>query len=657
MFKRVICIILFVISSTVFGQNYIEHTVKQGETITQIAQKYKVTPYDIYKLNPDAQNGIKPDSVILIPKSTEKPIVKTVEPKVEVPKPVSNSNQVHTVKAKETLYGILKTYNLTQEELEKNNPFLKTDGLQPGQELLIIKNSNPPKLSPISDKTITHQVLPKETKYGIATKYGITVEELEKQNPEIVANLPIGYVLKINTAISKSETPKEVTPKPINTETPKPIRSTTEVNGVKPESVFEYTVKSGETMYSLTKQFTISSDKLMALNPSLSDGVKEGMILKLPASLSFAKEVKSPFVDLTKSISKQNRKELVLLLPFNISKIESDSLVSTPARLKKDKFLNMTLDFYSGALMAIDSAKTLGMNINVKIFDSQETKISSNAVAIVQENAQNANAVIGPFYQTNVEKVAEALESKNIPVISPLSKDYDKSYKNLYQSTPKNDLLKEAMFDFMKAKNGNIIAIIDPKKPEIKQYITENHKETKFVGLNEKASFVGDSIKKHFVKDKLNFVVMESENYYTITTTLNAMINAMKEYQVQLVVLETNGMLDYEEISLTKLTKLKLTYPSLTRENETIEGARFEKAYRRKNRVLPNQYAIRGFDLTFDTLLRLSQDKPFEESIMTTITEQVENKFDYSKKVAGGFINNGVYILYYNTDLTIKQAQ
>jgi LysM repeat protein len=657
MFKKGIYIILLVFTTSVFGQNYIEHTVKQGETITQIAQKYKVTPYDIYKLNPDSQNGIKPDSVILIPKSTEKPIVKTVDPKIETPKPVLSSNQVHIVKAKETLYGILKAYNITQEELEKNNPFLKTDGLQPGQELLINKNSNPPKLAPISNKTITHQVLPKETKYGIATKYSITVEELERQNPVIVANLPIGYVLKIDTLNSNNEVPKSVTPKKIITETPKPTRSTAETSGAKPESVFEYTVKSGETMYSLTKQFAISSDKLMALNPSLSDGVKEGMILKLPASLSFTKEVKSPFVDLTKSIVSQQRKELVLLLPFNISKIESDSLVSTAARLKKDKFLNMTLDFYSGALMAIDSAKTLGMNINVKIFDSQETKTSSNAVAIVQENAQNANAVIGPFYQTNVEKVAEALESKNIPVISPLSKDYDKSYTNLYQSTPKNDLLKEAMFDFMKAKNGNIIAVVDPKKPEVKQYIVDNQKETKFVGLTEKATFVGDSIKKYFVKDKINFVVMESQNYYTITTTLNTMISAMKEYQMQLVILETNEMLDYEEIALTKLTKLKLTYPSLTRENESIEGAHFEKAYRKKNRVLPNQYAIRGFDLTFDTMLRLSQDKPFEESIITTVTEQVENKFDYSKKVAGGFINNGIYILYYNTDLTIKLAQ
>ncbi|OYX03686.1 MAG: hypothetical protein B7Z15_18215 [Rhizobiales bacterium 32-66-8] len=31
------------------------HKVERGETITEIAKKYQVTPYDIYKLNPDAR--------------------------------------------------------------------------------------------------------------------------------------------------------------------------------------------------------------------------------------------------------------------------------------------------------------------------------------------------------------------------------------------------------------------------------------------------------------------------------------------------------------------------------------------------------------------------------------------------------------------------
>ncbi|MGK4568866.1 LysM peptidoglycan-binding domain-containing protein [Flavobacterium sp. 3HN19-14] len=44
----------------------IKHTVAKGETVTQIAEKYKVKPADIYRLNPDSQNGVKPDMVLLI---------------------------------------------------------------------------------------------------------------------------------------------------------------------------------------------------------------------------------------------------------------------------------------------------------------------------------------------------------------------------------------------------------------------------------------------------------------------------------------------------------------------------------------------------------------------------------------------------------------
>jgi LysM repeat protein len=47
------------------------------------------------------------------------------------------------------------------------------------------------------DTFIYHDVLAKETKYSIAKRYGITVEELEKRNPEVVDNLPIGYRLTI----------------------------------------------------------------------------------------------------------------------------------------------------------------------------------------------------------------------------------------------------------------------------------------------------------------------------------------------------------------------------------------------------------------------------------------------------------------------------
>ena len=148
--------------------------------------------------------------------------------------------------------------------------------------------------------------------------------------------------------------------------------------------------------------------------PSLKNGVKEGMVLKFPSDVIVNEIVEKKFSPLAKNLKIQDAKKLVMLLPFNISKIESDTVNSTISRLKTDKFLNMTLDFYAGALMAIDSAKTLGLNIEIKILDSQETKNTSNIVALIeQNNIKNADVVIGPFYQNNVEKTAE-LVGKNV---------------------------------------------------------------------------------------------------------------------------------------------------------------------------------------------------------------------------------------------------
>ena len=72
--------------------------------------------------------------------------------------------------------------------------------------------------------------------------------------------------------------------------------------------------------------------------------------------------------------------------------------------------------------------------------------------------------------------------------------------------------------------------------------------------------------------------------------------------------------------------------------------------------VSPNNYALRGFDITFDALLRLSQEMEFKETLLTVITEQFENKFAYLKREDKGFRNTGFYILYYDKDLSIKTA-
>lgn len=643
---------LFFTFSVSSQEKSITHKVEKGETITQIAQKYKVTPYDIYQLNPDAQSGLKPNSVLLIPKSSTK---KTAV----APAKTNSQTKTHLVLAKETLFGIEKKYGVSDKVLKKANPFLEKEGLQIGQTLVIPSNAAT-KTSVVTVKSsnvkkeavVYHEVLPKETKYSIAKKYGITIAELEKKNPEVVSNLPVGYKLIIKGNAPKVDKIVAVIESKKETAKPNPVKV------VAPINYLNYEVKSKETLYSLSKMFGMSQEELITLNPTLAYGVTEGMVIKVPSTVVIPQESKKVYSSLSKKSGDNDRKKIVLLMPFNMNNIEGDTINTTAMRLKKDKFLNMTLDFYAGAMFAIDSAKQLGLSIDVSVFDSQETKNASNVAAIIKENnLENADAIIGPFYQNNVEKTAELLTLNQVPVISPLSKDMAKPYANLYQTIPTAAAIKNAMFDYMRSKDGNIVAVVDKKKESVIQYIKENQKGVRFSTLNANGTLSAENLKSLFVKDKINYVVMETGNTSMIKATIATMLSAMATYKVQLVILEPNETLDTDEINFVNLTKLKMLYPSMTRDNESAEALQFENSFRKINKIFPSTFATRGFDITFDTMMRLSQGKTYQETADAMATEQVDNKFEYYKKPDGGYTNKGVYILYYDTDLTIKEAK
>jgi hypothetical protein len=98
---------------------------------------------------------------------------------------------------------------------------------------------------------------------------------------------------------------------------------------------------------------------------------------------------------------------------------------------------------------------------------------------------------------------------------------------------------------------------------------------------------------------------------------------------VQLVILEPNETLDSDEIKFGSLTKLKLMYPSVTRDNILPESVVFEHKFKKANSIF-HRIATRGFDVTFDTMMRMAQEVKFEETVNAVATEHV-SKFEYYK--------------------------
>ena len=137
----------------------------------------------------------------------------------------------------------------------------------------------------------------------------------------------------------------------------------------------------------------------------------------------------------------------------------------------------------------------------------------------------------------------------------------------------------------MRSKGGNIIAVVDKKKESIRKYIQDNQKDVRFVPLTPTGGLLPESVKSLLVKNKVNYVVMETANTAMIKTTMAALLSSMALYNVQLVILEPNETLDTDEIDFQALTKLKLMYPATNRENDAPEALIFEKEYKKKNKI------------------------------------------------------------------------
>jgi len=164
--------------------DYINYTVVAGDNVFSLARKHKTTVEEIYRLNPEAKNGIKAGQILKIPKrGTETGNTKN-----------SSSYIEYTVKKGDTLYSISKAYETTVETIYNLNPHIK-EGLKEGVVLRIPKKRtstterNITPVKAVSEKSaqnfIEHEVKKKETIHGLSKTYNVSVESLIAYNPNL----------------------------------------------------------------------------------------------------------------------------------------------------------------------------------------------------------------------------------------------------------------------------------------------------------------------------------------------------------------------------------------------------------------------------------------------------------------------------------------
>lgn len=314
---------------SVFSQEkYTRHTVSKGETISEIAKEYDVKSSEIYELNPDARNGIKFKTVLLIPFKANKSVGSTS-------KITNNSPRItHEVLAKETLYGIAKQYNITIEDLYKINPDLEKEGLKKGQIIKIpqtaiedfaatkvteetievkktnLSKKNVPKekvvVAPKADEKmniptegIEYEVLPKESFYSIAKKHGITLADLQEANATLeTKSLKVGQKIIVplkedaNSSLAVEKAEKVEKDKNYSQQT-KQIAVLEQPMVENKEVVNEITreVLPKETKYGIAKEYGLTVAELEKQNPNSAKKLLVGSVLKIRSTKTVEKVV------------------------------------------------------------------------------------------------------------------------------------------------------------------------------------------------------------------------------------------------------------------------------------------------------------------------------------------------------------------------------
>ncbi len=700
-------LVVLMASCKAMAQRYKTHTVKQGETLYSIAKEYRVTPYTILQLNKEVKNAndLKPNTLLVIPidgtpRPTDPKIVKETKEPVQIePKGFKR----HRVRRKETIFSITQRYNITEEQLKKYNRELYSATLRKGMVLQIPEY---PEIADTDESALDfeiYRVLPKETRWSIAHKYGITVDSLIVLNPELPKSssyLAEGQELRLprpkgdsleeqNVALFESYTvPKSIGIFRISQEygitSDSIIKLNPEIieqNGLKEGMILRlpkrktadelvntdnyifYEVKPKQTIFSLTRNLKISRDSLYLLNPELDSGLKAGMVLKLPKIKSSGLEVKNALIldkiNLADSIDVTLKPKLVYLLPFRLDRINFNDKEKTEAQITQRNDIKYALGLYSGALVALDSIKALGVSVDVKFLDTQRS-LQTVKNLLQRESLYDVDAIVGPVDPGLLGEVSVQAASHSVPVIAPYASKSELSLSNVFFSIPDDAVLRNRILDYLEDKRDDetIIVIADEKNQAARDSIMARFPMARIAKMSEDGSLHLIDFQAMLSERQENWVFVETQKANlaaSITSILNASNSTTEEGDTVVVKMFTtnfNNAFESEAVSSSHLSNLGFTFPSVYKDggNDT-----FVRAYRRRFGIGPDRYAIRGFDMTYDLLLKLAHKKDlFETSKIIGQTEYSGNRFDYFNDWSSGFFNNGAYLMHYN-GLEIKE--
>lgn len=221
------------------------YIVKSNDSLYSIAQKYNTTVTELINLNDLKSNNLSVGQELRIPIGEENYII-------------------YTVTKGDSLYSIASKYNTTINEIKKLND-LNNNLLTIGQNLKIPVEE----ITPTADY-MTYIVQSGDNLYKIAKQFNMSIEQLMEINNLKNTILTIGQLLKVQKP-SEQEIAIEI--------------EECYGEGYKEPTYQTYTVKKGDSLYTIAQEYNTSVENLKALNDLVTNNLSIGQILKIKENI------------------------------------------------------------------------------------------------------------------------------------------------------------------------------------------------------------------------------------------------------------------------------------------------------------------------------------------------------------------------------------
>lgn len=648
------------------------HKVQKSETLFSLKQKYGLTYDDLYEANPSLKTrGLIEGTNIRIPQKKElvarrnkaekeasepvkntpapvvtKPVEKTPSTPAATPSATTTETSqrtsrpnfaAHEVKKGETLYSISKQHNVAADEIVKLNPDAK-EGVKIGQILIIpptyANTSAPVENTTKKSELKTHIVKKGETVYSISKQYGISQDALVSRNPGIDTELQEGKMLIIPPVFQSN--------------------SFVEPEQNQAPSHKIHIVKQEETIFGICKQYQITQEDLIKANPDVANGLMAGKILRIPLNSTEIAEINtadSISTSLEKVFNSEPKTsiECALALPWNFAKVTETS--------KIDANTERFIEFYNGMLLAVDTLRKTGLNINLRVYDSGKTDAEAQTLVSYNE-LKNMDFIIGPAYQSQIKTMADFALANNVKLVIPFTSKSEevKNNASVFQiNAPQNESAADVALQIaqnFKDYNVVIVSFSDPKYNDKAVWADTLKFTLDAMGVKNKDVVFSNytELKKTVDKKKKNLIFPVTTNQVALNQIL-PIINMLKAKDTEIAVFGFNEWQNYNSISKELFHYDTYFTSPFFIDFKSEETIKFLKKYRLYYNAEPTNshpmYAILGYDMMMyfcESMQKYGHD--FEWALDKIAPSTLQSDFKFNRVgETGGFINSRHFII------------